>query len=159
MLIANIILTITWVLLTGEITLTNLAIGFILGYLLLTLVSRSTASERLSSYVARWPRLLRFVGYFVGSIIMANVRMTIAIFSPLHRLNPAIVAIPLDVQSSAEITLLANWITLTPGTLSLEVSADRSTLFVHTFDGGADIEAFRQEIKTKFEKRVQEVFQ
>jgi multicomponent Na+:H+ antiporter subunit E len=72
-------------------------------------------------------------------------------------MRPAIVAIPLDLRGDLEITLLANLITLTPGTLSLDVSSDKRVLYVHSMYV-TDIAAFRSEIKNGFEKRVKELF-
>jgi multicomponent Na+:H+ antiporter subunit E len=75
-----------------------------------------------------------------------------------HTMRPGVVAVPLELQTDAAITLLANLITLTPGTLSLDVSADRRVLYVHTMYLD-DVEQFRREIKEGFERRVIEVFQ
>ena len=73
------------------------------------------------------------------------------------QLHPAIIAFPLTVTSDAEITLLANLITLTPGTLSLDVSDDRQFLFIHAIDV-IDREAFIRDLKDGFERHVLEVF-
>jgi multicomponent Na+:H+ antiporter subunit E len=73
-------------------------------------------------------------------------------------MRPGVVAIPLDVQTDAEITLLANLITLTPGTLSLDVSTDRRVLYIHVmYIDNDDVEAVRRKIKEGFERRVLEV--
>jgi multicomponent Na+:H+ antiporter subunit E len=67
------------------------------------------------------------------------------------------VALPLDVRSDAAIQLLAATITLTPGTLSIDVSSDRRTLYVHVVDlGGGDVEAFVRATKSTFERRIKE---
>ena len=73
----------------------------------------------------------------------------IALASPLGGQSP------LDLKSDAGITVLANLITLTPGTLSLDVSPDRKTLFVHALHV-EDPDAFRREVKEGFERRVKE---
>jgi hypothetical protein len=71
---------------------------------------------------------------------------------------PGVIAIPLDARTDAEITLLANLITLTPGSVSLDLSADRRSLYVHAMyiDGG-DIEAYRRSVKEGLERRVLEL--
>ncbi len=71
---------------------------------------------------------------------------------------PGVVAIPLDARTEAEIALLANLITLTPGSVSLDLSEDRSLLYVHAMyiDGG-DVEAYRRSVKEKLERRVLEL--
>ncbi len=71
---------------------------------------------------------------------------------------PGVVAIPLDARTDAEITLLANLITLTPGSVSLDLSEDRRVLYVHAMyiDGG-DVEAYRRSVKEGLERRVLEL--
>jgi multicomponent Na+:H+ antiporter subunit E len=79
------------------------------------------------------------------------------VLSPDMHLKPAIIALPLDIKSDVEVTLLANMITLTPGTLSMDLSDDHSILYVHVVSVG-DPEDTRQELKTGFETLVYEVF-
>lgn len=154
----NLILAAAWLALTGELTLPNTIVGLVLGYGALWLMHKAQGNESATSaYVHRVPRIGKFFGYFILTILQSNLVMAKAVVSPLSNLKPAIVAIPLDIKHPAGITLLANWITLTPGTLSLEVSDDRNTLFVHTFDVGESAEMFRQQIKHDFERRVMEV--
>ena len=71
---------------------------------------------------------------------------------------PGVVAIPLDARTDAEIALLANLITLTPGSVSLDLSEDRRVLYVHAMyiDGG-DVEAYRRSVKQGLERRVLEL--
>jgi multicomponent Na+:H+ antiporter subunit E len=71
---------------------------------------------------------------------------------------PGVIAIPLDARTDAEITLLANLITLTPGSVSLDLSEDRRVLYIHAMyiDGG-DVEAYRRSIKDGLERRVLEL--
>ena len=160
MLAVNLLLAIAWLILTGEFTPANFVIGFGLGYFMLFWVDKSTPQDSpMSRYLKRVPKILLFVVYFLWSIVVANFRMAKAVIYSLFTLDhlqPAIVAIPLDLTNSAEITLLANWITLTPGTLTLEISADNSTIFVHTYQC-PDVAAFRAEIKNDFERRIMEI--
>jgi multicomponent Na+:H+ antiporter subunit E len=79
------------------------------------------------------------------------------VVAPAGRLRPAIVAVPLTLDRDAEIALLANLITLTPGTLSLDVSPDRRTLYVHAM-ATAGPDELRREIRDGFERRILEVF-
>lgn len=158
MLGVNLMLAMAWVILTGEFTLGNLAIGFGLGYFMLRLSRKVVPEESpLASYIDKVPQVVGFVGYFLWSIVLASFRMARAVLSPIDKLNPAIVHVPLTIENPAHITLLANWITLTPGTLTLEVSLEPSELFVHTFQC-SDPEQFRREIQDDFERRIIEVF-
>jgi multicomponent Na+:H+ antiporter subunit E len=71
-------------------------------------------------------------------------------------MKPAVIGIPLDAKTDIEIALLANLITMTPGTLSIDVSSDRSRLYIHVMDA-KDVDAVRRNIKENFESRVMEL--
>jgi len=152
--VLNLLLALAWVSLTGQFVSANFLIGFILGYAILVL-DQSVAGP--SGYFSKAPKLLGLVSFFAWELIKANLRVAYDVVSPWQHMKPGVVAIPLDVESEAEITLLANLITLTPGTLSLDVSSDRKVLYVHSMYID-DIGEFRRQIKEGFEKRVQEVF-
>lgn len=159
MLGINLLLAFSWLVLTGEFTPGNFAIGYLIGYLMLLWADKATPpGNPMSRYLRRVPKIISLVFYVLWTIIIANFRMARAVLSPLKRLNPAIVAVPLDIKNPLGITLLANWITLTPGTLSLEIADDNSTLFVHTFQCD-DVQAFRDDIKNAFERRIMELYQ
>ena len=100
-----------------------------------------------------WLRLLLF---FFRQLILSALQVTWLVLQPRLRLRPAIIAYPLTVTTDAQITLLANMITLTPGTLSINVSDDRKTLFIHALDAGSR-EALISQIAAGFETRVLEV--
>lgn len=141
MLLFHLLLAIAWMALTGHVTPGNLLAGLLLGYLVLWLTHNAWGSRR---YVSRVPQALRFALFFLWELLRANVQVAVLVLSPLHRLRPAVVAIPLAAQTDTEITMLANLITLTPGTLSLDVSADRRFLYVHVMHI-TDLEQFRRD--------------
>jgi multicomponent Na+:H+ antiporter subunit E len=155
MFLLNILLALAWTALTGQFDPINFLSGFILGYLVLWLVQRVAGP---SNYFKKVYQIISFALFFVVALIRANLRVAYEVITPPHTMQPGIVAVPLDLQTEAAITLLANLITLTPGTLSLDVSADRRVLYVHTMYVD-DVEQFRREIKEGFERRVMEVFQ
>lgn len=94
---------------------------------------------------------------FLRELLLSAVRVAVFAIQPRLSLRPSIVAYPLTAPSDAEITLLANLITLTPGTLSVDVSDDRKWLFIHCIDA-PDSEAVINAIAGGFETRVMEVF-
>ncbi len=155
MFLLNILLAIAWVALTGEFTAGNFLIGFVIVYALLAL-TRPTDAAR--NYTARVHRLLGFSLFFLKELVMSSLWVTVQVLSPTFKMEPAVVAVPLDIRNEAGITLLGNLITLTPGTLTLEVAEDRSQIFVHAMHVD-DVEAFRQDIKQGFERRIIEVMQ
>jgi len=89
-------------------------------------------------------------------LVKANLQVAYEVITPNLNMTPGIVAVPLDISSDFQITMLANLITLTPGTLSLDVSEDKKVLYVHSMYI-KDREEFIKGIKTGFEKRIIEI--
>lgn len=152
-----------WVFLTGELSSGNIVFAGLLSLLLLSMSSRRMRvsffrvqpQRGVVNYLKHMLTLIRFTAFFVYQLGMAGLTVFRTILNP-SRLRPGVIAVPLDVKGNSEITLLANLITLTPGTLTLDVSTDKRVIYVHTiyFE---DVETFRQDIKGGFEKRVIEV--
>lgn len=150
----NIVLALVWSLLIGKFTLLNLVVSFILGYLILYFTR--FASEP-TAYVYKGGKALEFAWFFIKELIKSNFYLAYDVITPKFHMKPRIVAVPLDVKTDLQITTLANLISLTPGTLSLDVSKDRSILYVHAMyaqDEGQTI----QKIKDGMERRVLELF-
>jgi multicomponent Na+:H+ antiporter subunit E len=137
----NIILALIWVSLSGHFTAINLLIGFVLGYLILAYALRDLPA--FANYGGKVPRFVRFVGFFIKELVKSNLRVAHDVLTPAHHMRPAVIAFPLIAQSDGEITILANLISLTPGTLSLDVSSDRKVLYIHVmyFDDEAEVHA------------------
>jgi len=148
----NLILAIFWVAVTGSTTTLNFILGLILGAGALWLVRQRMNTERYFQRIAAWSRL---AWTFLVELVKSTWSVVKLAWTPGHNYKTAFVAIPLQVKSDIEITLLANLITLTPGTLSVDVSGDRTTLYIHALDA-PDIEALRADIANGFEKLVQE---
>jgi len=96
--------------------------------------------------------------YLVVELVVSSIKVAWDVITPRHRAKPGILAVPLDVRSDAAVTVLANLVSLTPGSLSLDVSEDRSTLFVHVMFI-ENLESVRAEIKEKIERRVKEALE
>ena len=154
MLLLNLVLALAWMALTGQFDPVNFVAGFVIGYLLLRLVRQP--GEPLA-YFKKAMLVIRFAGFYLWELVLANLRVALAVLSPKPRLAPAVVAIPLEARSDVAVTLLANLITLTPGTLALDVSSDRSVMYVHAMHAD-DLDKVRIDIKT-LETRVLEVTQ
>lgn len=155
LLLLNTLLGLAWVALTGVFNPSNFAIGFMVGFGLLWMTQRLMEP---STYFTKIPQVLGLVFFFFIEIIVANLRVAVVVLSPRLTVHPAVVAIPLDMQSDVEIALLANLITLTPGTLHLDVSSDRKIMYIHTMFVD-DLGEFREHIKQGFERRIMEVFE
>ena len=149
----NVLLALAWSALMGNFDPAYLLFGYVLGYIILWLFQKSPGSQK---YFKEVPLVIEFVLFFLWEIFVSNVRLTITILSPRLHLKPAVVAVPLDLKTEIGIVILANMITLTPGTLSLDISSSRKTLYVHVFDLD-DPEDFIYKIKNNFERRVREI--
>lgn len=152
-LLWNLLLAILWMLATGQFTPGNLLVGFLLGFLALWISRPAFGPQR---YFWRVWKALGLIAFFLKELVLANLRVAHDVVTPRLYMQPAIVAIPLDAATDVEITMLANMLTMTPGTLSLDVSPDRRTLYIHAMFAG-DTDAVRREIKEGFERRILEV--
>lgn len=150
----NLLLAVVWIAITGNASFANLILGFVLAALALTIVREPFGS---AVYLDRTRRLLLLAGLFLRELAISAWRVAMMVLSPRMDLKPGIFAFPLTVDRDFEITLLANLITLTPGTLSVDVSEDRKTLYVHALDC-SDPEAAKRNIATGFERRIMEAF-
>ena len=155
LLLLNVLLAIACAALTGSFGPVDLLFGFALGYLVLWI---STRMGRQNKYFKQIPLLLGLIGVFLSDLLRANIRMASIILSPRMQLRPAVVAVPLILKSESAIILLANMMTLTPGTLSLDISTDRQILFIHTVYLD-DPEQFRKELLEGYERRLKELFE
>ncbi len=151
--LANLLLTFIWVALTGSFEFPNVVFGFILSFFLLWIITRGSGNVRYFKLV---PRVVAFFFFFSYELIKANLQVAYEVSTPKLNMKPGIVAVPLDIKSDFEITMLANLITLTPGTLSLDVSEDKSVLYVHAMYI-TNKEDFIRSIKNGFEKRIMQI--
>jgi multicomponent Na+:H+ antiporter subunit E len=150
----NILLALAWAGVTGTFSLSNLLLGFVLGGLALWLIREQIGG---AGYFGRVRRVLMLMLLFLYELVMSSIRVAWLVVQPRMPLRPAIIAYPLKVDRDFEITLLANLITLTPGTLSVDVSADRRTLYIHALDV-PDADDLKQSIAIGFERRIMEAF-
>jgi multicomponent Na+:H+ antiporter subunit E len=152
-LLWNMALALAWVAVTGDLTAGNLALGFGIGFLVLFFTAPILGTR---AYARKVIQVLNLALFFVWELILANLRVAYEVLTPGYQLRPGVIAIPLDVRTDAEILLLTTLITLTPGSFSLDVSADRSELYLHAMYID-DPDQVRRQIKDGFERRVLEV--
>lgn len=148
-LLLNMVLAGVWAALVGQVDTASVAVGFLLGYGVLWTLRPIIGGE----YHRKLPMFVSFVLFFMEELVISTLRVAWEVVSPLSRRRPGMVAVPLDAETGVEIALLANLITLTPGTLSLDVATDRSYLYVHAMFVD-DPDAVRRSIKEGFERRV-----
>lgn len=153
-LIVVLLFVLVWALISGSFSIPNLLLGAVLAVVALLLVreEQPPAAMRVS-----WLAVARLAGLFVVELLKSGWRVArIAVRRDLD-LRPAIIAYPLVATRDFQITLLANLITLTPGTLSVDVSEDRRLLFVHCVDVD-DHDAVITDIRDGFEALILKAF-
>ena len=156
MLLGSILLALAWAALQGEITLVNLVVGYGLGYIIIALLAKGGVMP--STLASRTAHAIELMGFFVWELVLANVRVAADVLRPRTGIRPAVVAIPLDVTTDGEILLLSMLINITPGSVTIDLSDDRRTLYVHVMHMSSP-EASRREIKEGFERRVRLLFE
>jgi multicomponent Na+:H+ antiporter subunit E len=151
--LSNILLTFIWVALTGDFAFSNFLFGFLLSFFILRMV---TYGESSAKYFRIVPKTVAFIFYFLNELVKANLQVAYEVMTPRFNMTPGIVGFPLDARTDLEISILANLISLTPGTLSLDVSDDRKVLYVHSMYI-KNRETFIAGLKNGFEKRLLEI--
>lgn len=146
----NLLLSFIWVALTGSMYYTNFVFGFMIGFFILWIMNRNDADRR---YFYKVPRIISFIFYFIYEMIKANVQVAYDVMTPKYFMRPGIVRFPLDVETEMEINLLSTMISLTPGTLILDISEDRKTMYIHVMYLN-DPEQFVHDTKTGLERRL-----
>ena len=151
----TILLALVWVLLQNEITSGMAVFGIILG----VIIPRATAiwwPDRPSGF--RMAKMIPYCFLVMWDIIVANIQVAwIVLTVPNAKLKPAWIVVPLELVQPEAITVLAGTITLTPGTVSADLSDEGHSLLVHVLHTD-DPEAVRDEIKERYERRLKEIF-
>ncbi|MFN4169062.1 MAG: Na+/H+ antiporter subunit E [Pannonibacter phragmitetus] len=152
--LVNILLAVAWGAVTGSFSVVNLAFGYVLGLGALYLIREQINT---GGYFRRASRVIGLILLFLYELVMSAWRVARIVIRPKLDLNPGFIAFPLTVESDFEIALLANLITLTPGTLSVDVSEDRKVLYIHCIDV-PDPEGTITDIRNGFERKIMEAF-
>ncbi len=149
------ILAVIWLLLNNSVSPGHILLGLLLGWA----IPHFTLTFWPEQVRIHAPRtLLRFTGIFLYDVLIANIAVARMILAGPDRLRPAFVDVPLDLKNEFAISILANCICLTPGTVSASLAPDRTRLLVHALDV-KDPAALVAEIKSRFEAPLKEIFE
>jgi multicomponent Na+:H+ antiporter subunit E len=155
-LLGNVLLALAWAALQGEFSLGTLATGHVLGYGILLGLVRGGVLGR-STYIGKVHLVVGLGLFFLWELVRANLRLAFDVATPSFHMKPGIIAVPLDVTQDPEILLLAMLINLTPGSVALDITDDRSVMYVHVMYITNPDDA-RTEIKQGFERRILQLF-
>ena len=151
----TLILTIVWTMLQNKVSSGMVVFGIILGII----IPWGTAAWWPDTPKAfRWGRMIPYSFLVIWDIIVANIEVAwIVLTVPNSKLKPAWIVIPLELRQPEAITILAGTITLTPGTVSADLSDEGHSLLVHVLHTD-DPDGVRDEIKNRYERRLKEIF-
>lgn len=126
--IFNLVLAVVWCLLAGSGSVWNFVGGLMIGCVVVAGFNRATGRE---PYLGRVGRLLRFAAYFVKILVKSNLQVAREVITPGFTMKPSILRYPVEHLSAVEKITLANAITLTPGTLTVDISPDGRFVYLH----------------------------
>ena len=152
-LLLNFFIALVWMFMSTSFTASTFIIGLLIG-LLLIIMTRRFFPERL--YIWRLWAALKLALLFFKELTLSNISVLQVVLRPKMNIQPMIFALPTDLEHDWEITLLSSLITLTPGTIVLNVSDDQRTLYIHAIDVD-DVDDAIDSIKNSFEKAIKEV--
>ena len=151
-----------WIMLTWPPSIQQIIVGVFAAVLVAFLTGDLFITR---PYVLRNPkRYLYFIGVyiplFLWEVLKANIDVAYRVLNPLLPINPGIVKVKTKLKSDTGITFLANSITLTPGTMSVDVDKDKGFLYIHWIDVKAkDVEDATRIIVNRFEKVLEKIFE
>ncbi|MEK3954400.1 MULTISPECIES: Na+/H+ antiporter subunit E [Psychrobacillus] len=152
-ILLNVLIALTWMFLSVSFKPTTFIVGYILGLLMLFMLRKSFSSR---FYMDRLWAVVKLSSLFLKELVMSNFSVLKLIIQPTMPIRPAIFAMPTVLEQDWEITLLSSLITLTPGTVVIDISDDNKTLYIHSLDF-EDIDEAIDSIRNTFEKAILEV--
>lgn len=156
------LLTLVWIALWGTFDSRTILTGLLYSGVSTAIVRQLYQKRRphqkrqrgIRWWVVRLGRITHLGLVFLWELVRSTLQVTVEILRPRLRIKPAILAVPLDAKSDVQITVFANLVSLTPGTLSIEVSPDRRVLFVHALTIDDDGTEIVRSTKERLESRV-----
>ncbi|MFF2755451.1 Na+/H+ antiporter subunit E [Psychrobacillus sp. NPDC058041] len=152
-ILLNVVIALTWMFLSISFKPTTFIIGYLLGLLMLWMLRKSFSSR---FYLDRTWAIFKLTILFLKELTLSNISVLLLIIKPKMPIRPAIFAMPTVLEKDWEITLLSSLITLTPGTIVIDISDDNKTLYIHSIDF-ENVDDAINSIKDTFEKAILEV--
>jgi multicomponent Na+:H+ antiporter subunit E len=152
-ILLNVIIAFLWMFFQRGWDMLSFAKGYLIGIIILFLLRRFFPTR---FYLARLIAIISLLLLFLVELVKANYGVLKEVIRPTLKIQPGIFALPVEVKKDWEIMLLANLITLTPGTLVVDISDDNDVLYVHSMHID-DVDDLINDIKNSFEKAIMEV--
>jgi multicomponent Na+:H+ antiporter subunit E len=129
-------------------------VAFLVVYFLLWLLSFFYDT----AHFKKLPKVINLAFFFMKELLKANMKIAYDVITPTHHMNPGVVVYPLEAKTDLEITMLASLISLTPGSLTIDVSEDRKILYFHSmYIKNNDMDKVKLDVRNGFEKRILDI--
>lgn len=108
--------------------------------------------------MSRMFHFVSFLLFYISEVLKSNVRVAYDVLTPTHQMNPSIISVDVAGMTDRQLLFMANFITMTPGTLGLSFSENKDTLYIHAMYIDGEFDAVSEELATTYGKRVRRVF-
>lgn len=151
----SILLLLVWLMLNTTISLGHI----LLGSLLAIVIPLLCEPLRVPQVKIKRPfKAISYIFFVLKDVVVANFEVAFLVVGPMKKIKPGLVAVPLDLCDTLPLTVLASTVTMTPGTVSADVSKDEKWLYVHVLNMPDDEQEVIDLIKQRYESRVKEIF-
>jgi multicomponent K+:H+ antiporter subunit E len=151
----SILIVVVWLMLNNTLSPGHIILAVILGIFIPYLCAPLRIPQ---PRMAKPLKLIPYILMVFKDVVVANVEVAMLVVGPTKRIQPGFIAIPLDIKDDLPITMLASTVSMTPGTVSAEISEDKQFLYVHVLNMPADIDALIGGIKVRYEAKLMEIF-
>lgn len=149
----TLVLVVMWMALLNDFSAGGLVVGLILG-IVIPIVTSHFWPDRPPIHA--YGKVVAYIGLLLWDVIIANIQVArLIVFKPADALQSRWVTVPIELTTPEAITLLSATITMTPGTVTSDVSADGKSLLVHCLDA-PDVAAEVEQMKSRYERRIKE---
>lgn len=152
--VQSLLLFLVWLLMNNTLETGHIVLAAVLAFIIPLAVNRL---QHPQPTIQKPLLALRYFMLVLMDIVIANMQVAVLILGPLKKMQPGFVAVPLDITQKLPITLLASTVSLTPGTVSCDVSEDHCWLYVHALNL-VDEQELIASIKTRYEAPLKEIF-
>ncbi|MNJ38908.1 Na+/H+ antiporter subunit E [Paenibacillus bouchesdurhonensis] len=152
-ILLNFLIAVVWMFLNNNWSASGGIVGYVVGLALIGMFSRFWPQ---GIYMRKVWSILKLLVLFIKELFKSSFVVMGQVISPKLNIRPGIFSYTTELTSDWEVTILANLITLTPGTLTIDVSRDGSTLYIHAMDID-DVDELCSQIRSTFEKAIMEV--
>lgn len=154
--IHSLMLIVVWLMINNTTSLGHIILGTVLGIAIPLLceplrVPQPSIKKPLKAFI--------YAGIVLKDIVLANIEVALLVVGPMRLIKPGFVAVPLDLSGTLPISVLASTVTMTPGTVSGEVSSDQKWLYVHVLNMPENEQEVIDHIKQRYESRLKEIFE